>query len=762
MCNFRIKSLFVKTNLYNLKHLSFLLLLLPGIGWAQQTVLVKDASDNSPIEGAVISFAGGQWITAADGTTEVEGLPVEALVSHVSYMSSKVVITKDKQILYLQPLEKMLQAVEVSGFDFERELIDQAAPIAFLKPADLAKFNETSLVPAMNTLPGVRMEERAPSSYRISIRGSSIRSPFGVRNVKVYWNDLPFTEANGTTPLNILDLANSDRVEILKGPSGSVYGAGTGGTILLSSANPRDIKGNGLTWQSLAGSYGLWKHQLAGSVRRERSLVEAKLVSLKSDGYREQSFTERKVAQVSAHLFPSANHTVSVHSFFSDLNYEIPGGLTLDQLNENRRQARPGSVDRNASIDQKSVYVGVVNDIAISDNFENKTSLLYSYVDFQNPFNLDYKREYNTGLGGRTKFVWHKEVGDAQMHLSFGGEWQQGWSNAYNFGNVMGQADTLRFHDNLLIKQYFGFSQLDIDLPGEWVVTGGLSRNYQVFDIDRDQSKVGPAFVYNNSFDPIWVPRLAVLKKLSDRQSVFGSVSNGFSPPTIDEVRTNEGSINKNLTAEKGTNYELGYRASIFGAKWFIDATAFYFKLKGTIVTRTDVNGVVLFDNAGNTDQKGVELKINGLLSENEMAVVTSSRIQFAYTGYRFRFEDYQKGDSDFSGNKLTGVAPNTLATVLDLGFKGNFYSNLSWFWSDEIPLRDDNTVFADSYSNVSCRIGWKKSVGKGKSSLELFTGIDNLLDQQFSWGNDLNAFGGRNFQPAAARNYYGGLKLRL
>ncbi|MEQ8811838.1 MAG: TonB-dependent receptor, partial [Imperialibacter sp.] len=118
--------------------------------------------------------------------------------------------------------------------------------------------------------------------------------------------------------------------------------------------------------------------------------------------------------------------------------------------------------------------------------------------------------------------------------------------------------------------------------------------------------------------------------------------------------------------------------------------------------------------------------------------------------------------EDDFSGNKLTGVAPNTMATVLDIAFKGNFYSNISWFWSDKIPLRDDNTVYADAYSNVTCRVGWKKQLASGKWSLEVFTGVDNLLDQEFSWGNDLNAFGGRNYQPAPVRNYYGGLKIHL
>jgi iron complex outermembrane receptor protein len=48
------------------------------------------------------------------------------------------------------------------------------------------------------------MEERSPGSYRLNIRGSSLRSPFGVRNVKIYYNNIPFTDPGGNTYLNSL------------------------------------------------------------------------------------------------------------------------------------------------------------------------------------------------------------------------------------------------------------------------------------------------------------------------------------------------------------------------------------------------------------------------------------------------------------------------------------------------------------------------------------------------------------------------------
>ncbi len=120
--------------------------------------------------------------------------------------------------------------------------------------ATLDRYNKTSFIQSLNTLPGVRMEERSPGSYRLNMRGSSLRSPFGVRNVKVYYNGLPLTDAGGNTYFNQLSFNNISSVEISKGPAGSMYGAGTGGLVLLNSLKPRQA---GIDLEAIAGSFGL-------------------------------------------------------------------------------------------------------------------------------------------------------------------------------------------------------------------------------------------------------------------------------------------------------------------------------------------------------------------------------------------------------------------------------------------------------------------------------------------------------------------------
>ena len=83
---------------------------------------------------------------------------------------------------------------------------------------------------------------------------------------------------------------------------------------------------------------------------------------------------------------------------------------------------------------------------------------------------------------------------------------------------------------------------------------------------------------------------------------------------------------------------------------------------------------------------------------------------------------------------------------------------NFTHQFTDEIPLNDANTVYQDAYNLVNTRLGIIQNLGK-RTVIELYAGVDNLLNESYSLGNDLNPFGGRFYQPAPTRNYYGGLK---
>jgi iron complex outermembrane receptor protein len=75
------------------------------------------------------------------------------------------------------------------------------------------------------------------------------------------------------------------------------------------------------------------------------------------------------------------------------------------------------------------------------------------------------------------------------------------------------------------------------------------------------------------------------------------------------------------------------------------------------------------------------------------------------------------------------------------------------------IPLNDANTDYAAGYWVFGARAGWRRTV-LSRLAVDLYAGVENVGDRRYSLGNDLNAFGGRYFQPAAGRNYYGGAQV--
>src|SRR3954469_12432892 len=142
-------------------------------------------------------------------------------------------LQEDSTITAFSLANHALDSVTCTTFNLQSRWPAAPVAMAVVTPRQLQLLNNVSLVPVLNTVPGVRIEEGSPGSYRLSIRGSLLRSPFGVRNVKVYWNEIPLTDAGGNTYLQLVDISQLQSLEIIKGPASSLYGANTGGAVIL-------------------------------------------------------------------------------------------------------------------------------------------------------------------------------------------------------------------------------------------------------------------------------------------------------------------------------------------------------------------------------------------------------------------------------------------------------------------------------------------------------------------------------------------------
>src|SRR6478672_1881469 len=189
--------------------------------------------------------------------------------------------------------ENVLPEVVIHAFEQNTRLKNIPVALNYVGESSLKRFSPNSIVMAVNSTPGVHMEERSPGSYRFNIRGSSLRSPFGVRNVKVYFNDIPITDPGGQTYLNQLGFYNFNSIEIIKGPGSSLYGAGTGGVLLIRETS--DSTQPGIALGLTLGSYGssLFHTNLRTSNGKWENVVNLQVQ--KSTGYRVHSNLHKEI-----------------------------------------------------------------------------------------------------------------------------------------------------------------------------------------------------------------------------------------------------------------------------------------------------------------------------------------------------------------------------------------------------------------------------------------------------------------------------------
>ena len=634
-------------------------------------------------------------------------------------------------------------------------------PTARVDERQIVRFGASDLTPALNRIPGVRFETRAPGSYRVLIRGTGRRSPFGVRDVRVYWNGLLLSEPGGDTPLNFVDLGNIDRVDVGKGPNDLRAGSALGGSLYLNTAAKA-----GPTGTAQVGTYGQRVFGATAGLGRDslKPHVELRLHHRRGDNYREHSALRRTTAQLSVYApvlqsFMGEGWRVrtNAHALATRLDYELPGALTPDQYAADPRQARPGSAAAQAAIDYENVLVGT------SIEAERQDVRLYltpqvSGFRFDNPFNVNHKRETNVGLGARAGGRYRITPGTS---LEFGGEYQAELRDSRQYDPNMGTPGELQYVDDIQTQRGVAFAQVEGPL---WRAKAlrysvGASLTQQAYAVERTFERGAGTSSAVSDFEPFLAPRVAV-SYATPALSVTASVARGSSAPTLREFRTNEGSLNTDLAPEQGVSAELFAVYRLSNALSF-QANAYYTRLSETITTFQDDSQVQLFRNSGSARQPGLELAAEWFaFRQNAAARSSEVSLSPAYGYQPYRYLDYEVAGVSFAGRPMTGVPEHTLDVLLHggYGFRQNLLSlDLNVRHESTNPLNDAGTVVADGFVLVRLQASYELLAGTSvRTGLRVAAGVDNLGDVRYSLGNDINPeFGNRYFQPAPGRNYF-------
>src|SRR5688572_1874860 len=194
------------------------------------------------------------------------------------------------------PAQGPLEEIIVRATMIERTLDSVPASVSVVDEDDIQLGRQQlALDEALSRVPGLFMQNRYnfAQDLRLSIRGFGARAQFGIRGIKVLVDGIPETLPDGQGSVDSIDLGATSQIEVIRGPSSSLYGNASGGVISLSSEGGRAEPYAQV--RVAAGGYGFEKTQFKTGGETERLNYLISLSDQKLDGYRAQSAYENKL-----------------------------------------------------------------------------------------------------------------------------------------------------------------------------------------------------------------------------------------------------------------------------------------------------------------------------------------------------------------------------------------------------------------------------------------------------------------------------------
>lgn len=705
--------------------------------------------------------------------SEAFTLPLNLRLEHPKYYISEVELTQKNSTFHLAPLSKSEDLDEVllsSTLQKKNNVTALASKI--LIPTDkitsekLDAYSPIDLVAAINETPGVFIQSGALNTNRITIRGVGSRTLYGTNKIRAYFNGIPITNGIGETAIDMYDPEDLQSIEIIKGPKATQYGTNLGGTLLLNSKQAA-VGQSFLKSNVTFGSFGLLKNTVTTATASEKFSLNFNYDHLETDGFRENNNYNRNTLLLTSTYKFSARNELSVLVNYVDYFAQIPSSIGKTAFEEDPSQAAFTWKQAQGFEDNKQLLAGLSFTHHFSENFRNTTSVFYTYLDHYEPRPFNILDEYTNGYGGRTVFSKDFKFLKNKANLSFGGELykdQYNWKTMENLyeenngngsleGNLLSKNSEERDNLNVFATVTLQFTQ---KLQGQF----GLNLNKTNYSFIDDFNQGETNKNADRDFPPIIAPNVNLLYQFTKNLSAFINFSRGFNYPSIEETLTPDGVINPDLGPEKGFNYEVGSELFLFKRKLHFQVNAYLLDIDDLLVAERLGDDQYIGRNAGKTEHKGIEFQVTYLQILGEFGYV-SPYLNAEITDYKFK--DFVDGDTDFSGNKLTGVPGNKVTGGVNFGFN-NLTLNTNFLHIGEMPLNDANQLYSDNYTVFNAKASYKKEFTKALS-FEINGGINNFTNEKYASSVLINATGFGNsepryYYPGMPRNWYGGIKV--
>ncbi|HZA93061.1 MAG TPA: TonB-dependent receptor plug domain-containing protein, partial [Gemmatimonadales bacterium] len=221
-------------------------------------------------------------------------------------------------------------------------LAEVPGSVVLVESDQIRRTRQANLKDVLGFTPGVYVQSRfgAADESQISIRGSGLRNNFHLRGVNVLVNGMPYRNADGFTDFESLELLNTESIEVYKGGNALRYGGSTlGGAINLETKTGYTATPVGVVAEG--GSFGYLKTQVSSGSTIGRLDYFGSYTRTTLDGYRDYAGQARD--RINGHLgyVLSENTDLRAFYFFAQINEQLPGALTDDELATTPRASNP-------------------------------------------------------------------------------------------------------------------------------------------------------------------------------------------------------------------------------------------------------------------------------------------------------------------------------------------------------------------------------------------------------------------------------------
>jgi len=685
-----------------------------------------------------------------------------------------------------------------------KAMLNIPASVTKLEAIEIKRGTGLYLDDAINTnVPGVFMEKRTISAgQQFNIRGygngtrgtNGVNSNFDGQGSKVYLNGIPVTDAEGITLMDDIDFGSISNVEIIKGPSGSMYGLAIAGVVNLKTAQAEKGKVS-IGQDYMAGSYGLQRMTSHVQIGRERSSLLINYGNQRFGGYMGHTAAKKDFVNVMAEFQPNEKQSISLYFVYSNSYEERNGEQTIGQYDTLNYSGNPAYIKNDAHSNIISYRSGLSHTYKLNKHFSNTTSVFGSAVanNASSAGGWTDKSPVNYGLRSTIDMDF-----PLSKHFSLSGvvglELQKqhaqtiGYTMVVDSANLAGSNIIGSMNSNKYTTTNTStiFSQWILKMPFNISLTAGLGMSTMGIDLvdkyyvaanNKPVTKIPTK--YNAFYQDMYSPTVALNKVFSKQLSVYASYSKGYKAPTSSYFFIpTTGQVVTGLKPEEGTQYEIGTKGVLLKDKLTYQVAVFnavFANKMTTVAVPLDPPAVgtaySYVTNGGSQDNKGVEVLLKYTVYQSEKGFFRAIKpfANCAYSEFRYVNFKYQSLDAtkknvvevDYSGNPVAGVPPLTANLGLDLQMAYGIYFNVNYNYRDAMPFTSDNLNKTKAYDLLNSKIGIHYLLFK-HFDIDAFFGANNITSTQYYYMVFLNQLPDAYLPAPNKINYYGGLNFKF